>query len=94
MFYLDAVYQHDLGINDRQADVAESVLQQGVGPGPMGPLARSPHKCPLPRSPSRQSCSNHHAVSARTSVLNAVVPVNFHEGLTQAGRISALMLCK
>ena len=40
MIYLDAVYQHDLGINDRQADVAESVLQQGVGPGPMGPLAR------------------------------------------------------
>ena len=38
MFYLDAVYQHDLGINDGQADMAESVLQQGIGPRPMGPL--------------------------------------------------------
>ena len=39
MMYLDAVYQHDLGINDRQADVTESALQQRVGPGPLGPLA-------------------------------------------------------
>ena len=39
MLYLDAVYQHDLGINDGQADVAESMLQEGVGSRLMVPFA-------------------------------------------------------
>ena len=57
MIYLDAVYQHDLGINDRQADVAESVLQQGVGPGPMGPLARVLISAPFQGVPAARAAA-------------------------------------